>query len=63
MANIYGAQNFRFDPTTEAVIMTQVGIDGANPVSTTNPAFVENIDYVHAQRHAGRFFSGGYYNA
>ena len=63
MANIYGAQNFRFDPTTEAVIITQVGIDGTNPVSTTNPAFVESIDYVHAQTHAGRFFSGSVYNS
>lgn len=63
MANIYGAQNFRFDPTTEAVIVTQVGIDGTNPVSATNPAYVESIEYVHAQTHAGRFFSGSAYNA
>jgi len=63
MPNIYGAQNFRFDPTSEAAIMTLVGADGINPSSSTNPAYVNSIEYVHAQTHAGRFFSGGYYNA
>ena len=63
MVSIYGAQNFRFDPTSEAAIFTLVGADGINPSTASNPAYISNIDYVHAQTHAGRFFSGGIYNA
>lgn len=63
MPNIYGAQNFRFDPTSEAALFTLVGIDGSNASSITNPALVASIEYAHAQTHAGRYFSGGFYNA
>jgi hypothetical protein len=34
---LYGQQQFRYDPTTEAVIVTGIGADGANPVTTGNP--------------------------
>ena len=63
MPNIYGAVNFRYDPTTDAAIFTLIGSDGSNVVSSTNPLPVNSIDYVHAQTHAGRYFSGAYYNA
>lgn len=38
---LYGAQNFRFDPATEAVMVTQVGSDGENPASSSNPVPIE----------------------
>lgn len=34
---LYGAQNFRFDRATEAVIVTGVGADGENPATKENP--------------------------
>jgi len=34
---IYGDQNFRFDTASEAVLVTQVGADGENGATATNP--------------------------
>jgi hypothetical protein len=35
---IYGDQNFRFDTASEAVFVTQVGADGENGATSSNPA-------------------------
>jgi hypothetical protein len=35
---IYGDQNFRFDTASEAVFVTQVGADGVNGATETNPS-------------------------
>lgn len=37
MTRIYGAQQFRFDPASEAVIVAGLGADGENAASLTNP--------------------------
>lgn len=44
LPRLFGDVAFRYDPLSDAVIVTSVGGDGANPTSSTNPLPVVNRD-------------------
>lgn len=68
---LYGAVNFRYDPTSEAAIFTLVGADGSEPISTINPLVVNDKNhqqiqnghtYVHNNAHTGIAAGASYWH-